>query len=877
MTKHLPTQYQSFIHTSRYARWLPDENRRETWEETVARYFNYFETSLHDKQKYTLSNALRKELETAVLNLEVMPSMRCLMTAGPALERDNIAGYNCSYLPIDHPRSFDEALYTLMNGVGVGFSVETNNVDKLPIVNEHFEKTSTSIVVEDSKGGWARGLRELIAMLYAGQIPSWDLSKLRPAGAPLKTFGGRSSGPKPLDDLFKFCVGKFTGAAGRRLTPLECHDIVCKVGDVVVVGGVRRSALISLSNLNDSDMQDAKSGRWWEFEGQRALANNSAVYTRKPDPTVFLDEFTALVKSQSGERGIVNRQAADKQAAKNGRRKVDKNWGTNPCLHPDSMIETIHGRVRIADITEPTMVYSMDKEGKLCIRPCSASWVSKKNAETIKIKIASGKEVICTPDHKIYIEGKGWVEAKGIAIGDRVVHLVRNRRGAAYSGVKLSSQDKRDFVMEHRLVFEAVYGPIPKDYDINHIDENTYNNDVDNLECLSHSEHATLTRFSCANDHMKTGENPKNPSGHGFISYPESRHGAKTIITMPHELKSNLHQYASVVEISEGPITDVYDLTVEDTHNFVADFVIVHNCSEIILRPYQFCNLSEVVVRAEDTFETIARKVQLATILGTFQSTLTDFKYLRKIWKDNTEEERLLGVSLTGIYDRELFSPSELNSLRQVAVEQNKATAEALNIPISAAITCVKPSGTVSQLVDAASGIHPRHSAYYIRTVRGDKKDPLTAFMIAKGFPVEDCVMKPHDTVVFSFPQKAPEDATIRYDLTAIDHLNDWLKYQTSWCEHKPSVTITVKNDEWLDVAAWVYKHFDEVSGISFLPYADHTYKQAPYQDCTKEQYEELLAKMPQDINWAELAEYEKEDATVATQTLACSSGVCEI
>lgn len=625
-----PTLFQEVIYKSRYARWRDDLGRREHWNETVARYFNFFETQLQDKHKFTLPKELRKELEDAVLNLEVMPSMRSLMTAGVALERCNVAGYNCAYLPIDHPRAFDEILYILMCGTGVGFSVEHKDVDKLPIINEHFEQSSSSIIVDDSKQGWAKGLRELIAMLYAGQIPSWDLSKLRPAGAILKTFGGRSSGPEPLNQLFKFVVKKFTEASGRRLTALEAHDIVCKIAEVVVVGGVRRSALISLSNLDDRYMQDSKSGRWWEMESQRALANNSAVYSRTPDALTFMSEWASLVASQSGERGIFNRQAAIKQAAKNGRRDSNHRFGTNPC-------------------------------------------------------------------------------------------------------------------------------------------------------------------------------------------------------------------------------------------------------SEIILRPYQFCNLSEVVVRSTDTVESLSSKIRIAAILGTFQSTLTDFKYLRKVWRDNTEEERLLGVSLTGIFDGPNFSDDELEKLKQVSIDVNKEYAALLAIPQSTAITCVKPSGTVSQLVDAASGIHPRHSLFYVRTIRGDKKDPLTKFMIVAGIPYEDDVMKPADTVVFSFPQKAPTGASVRSDFTAITHLGSWLKYQRHWCEHKPSVTISVKPDEWVEVGAWVYKHFDEVSGVSFLPYSEHTYKQAPYQECTKEQYEELLSKMPTNLNWEALSEFESEDRTVGSQELACVSGACEI
>lgn len=647
MNKKLPTDFQQFIYTSRYARWLPEENRRENWEETVDRYINFFKAKWSkDEEDHGLIGAdTWDELEDAILNLEVMPSMRALMCAGPALERCNVGAFNCSYVPIDNVRSFDEILYILMCGTGVGFSVERQSVNKLPIVNEHFESTDTTIVVEDSKAGWARGYRELIAMLYSGQVPKWDLSKLRPAGARLKTFGGRSSGPAPLHELFEFTVSTFRGAAGRKLRSIECHDIVCKVGEIVVVGGVRRSALISLSNLSDDRMREAKSGQWWEQNAQRALANNSVAYTEKPDIGQFMKEWQSLYASKSGERGIFNRQASKVQAAKNNRRDPEHEWGTNPC-------------------------------------------------------------------------------------------------------------------------------------------------------------------------------------------------------------------------------------------------------SEIILRPYQFCNLTEVVVRADDSFDSLARKVRIAAILGTLQATLTNFKYLRNIWKKNTEEEALLGVSLTGIMDHSFLNGSYtetkgfnkvdslntvLEKLKQVAVETNKKYAGILGVNPSTAITCVKPSGTVSQLTNTASGIHARHSPYYIRTVRGDQKDPLTQFMIAAGIPAEPCVMRPESTTVFSFPIKAPDKAVTRESMTAVEHLNLWLTYQRHWCEHKPSVTITVKEPEWMEVGAWVYKHFDEVSGISFLPYSDHSYQQAPYQEITEELYEELKSKMPLEIDWSKLQDFEKEDTTTGSQDLACMGGVCEV
>ena len=639
----LPTDYQNFIALSRYARWLDDEQRRETWTETVSRYFDYMQ-GLHGN---IITKSLRRKLEDKILGLEVMPSMRALMTAGPALKTCNVTSYNCSYIPVDSVRAFDECMYILMCGTGVGFSVERSNVDKLPIVNEHFEDSSTVIKVADSRSGWAKALRELLAMLYVGQIPTLDVSDVRPAGAKLKTMGGRASGPAPLIDLYNFCVGIFKGAKGRRLYPIECHDLMCKIGEVVVVGGVRRSALISLSNLGDDQMRHAKSGKWWDNEGQRSLANNSVAYKTKPDMGTFMREWLALYESHSGERGIFNRQAAINKVKENGRRK------------------------------------------------------------------ASEKE-----------------------------------------------------------------NPVePEDY----------------------------IQFGC------------NP------------------------------------------------------------------CSEIILRPYQFCNLTEVVCRATDTIETLKEKVEIATILGTLQSTLTDFKYLRKVWKQNTEEERLLGVSLTGILDCPILAPnsvaleSTLVKLREVAVQTNKKYAKMLDIPQSTAITCVKPSGTVSQLVDSASGIHARHSEYYIRTVRGGNTDPLTQFMKDVGIPAEPDLGKPNTTTVFSFPTKSPYGAVTRTEMTAIDQLEYWLVFQRHWCEHKPSVTISVKEHEWMEVGAWVYKNFDEVSGISFLPFSEHTYQQAPYQDINEEQYKSFLEKMPSHINWSLLKEYEKEDTTIGSKEFACTADSCEI
>jgi len=625
---YLPTPYQSFIHKSRYSRWVPEEGRREEFNETVDRFITNI---VNDVDPNTV-----QDIEQAILNLEVMPSMRAMMTAGKAAERDNTCIYNCSYLPVDDPKSFDEAMFILLCGTGVGFSVERQYINKLPEVPETLYESDTTVVVKDSKEGWAKAYRQVLSLLWAGEVPKWDVSKVRPAGAKLKTFGGRASGPAPLVDLFRFTIDKFQGAVGRKLNSVECHDIMCKIGEVVVVGGVRRSAMISLSNLSDDRMRHAKSGQWWETQGQRALANNSVCYSEKPDVETFMREWTSLIESKSGERGIFNRVASQKQAAKNGRRDPNFEFGTNPC-------------------------------------------------------------------------------------------------------------------------------------------------------------------------------------------------------------------------------------------------------SEIILRPYQFCNLTEVVVRATDTIEDLERKVRLATILGTIQSTYTSFPYLRKVWQKNTEEERLLGVSLTGIMDNPLMTAtnkgleSTLEHLREVSVSTNADWAVRLGIPASTAITCVKPSGTVSQLVDSASGIHTRHSDYYIRTVRGDNKDPLTQFMIDQGVPSEPCVMKPDTTTVFSFPTKAPEGAITRHGMGAIEQLETWLMYQRHWCEHKPSITVSVKEDEWLDVGAFVYKYFDEMSGVSFLPYDGGSYQQAPYQECDKERYEKVLSAMPKTIDWSKLAEYEAEDNTTGMQSLACSSDGCEL
>jgi len=887
MTKPIVEQMSTYIHLSKYARWVEGENRRETWDETVDRFERYWMERLAGNMVLPASHL--KELEVtleSVRRKNVMPSMRALMTAGKALDRDNAAGFNCAAKSVDHPRVFDELFYLLMCGTGVGYSVERQYINELPEIAEELHPSDTTIKVRDSKIGWAKGLKELIALLYNGDIPTWDLSAVRPAGARLKTFGGRASGPEPLDRLFKYTVNLFKNAKGRRLNSLECHDLLCKIADTVIVGSVRRSACISLSNLTDDRMRRAKMGDWWNMFPHRALANNSTAYTEKPDLAAFTKEMRGIYQSKAGERGIINKEALREKAESCGR-EYDGDYLLNPCFHPDTLIETVEGKVPIKDITEPTYVYSMDKDEKVCIKRASASFVTKRS-KYVTVTYNNGESIRVTTDHKIYVLDKGWVEAGLLQAGDKLQGLQRYRRGVKYSGIKLSSMKLTECQMEHRLVWEGVNGVIPPDFDVHHVDNDGYNNTISNLECISHSSHASLTRYSCANDHQIKCKESGRFLGTGVK--------ARNIVPLPAYLKANHPtnglRVESVVESTEE--VNVYDITVEGTHCLVASGIIAHNCGEAILRDSGgLCNLTEVIVRPDDTLETLKVKVKHATILGTLQSTLTSFRYLRKVWTDNQEEERLLGVSLTGIMDHPVMSGRQqwsnvtqsyikkentlvdtLKILKQVAKETNEEWSERLGIPSSKQLTLVKPSGTVSQLCGTSSGIHPRYAKYYIRRVTQDIKDPLTQLMMSQGVPY---VSAPGEKVIFSFPIKSPDDAVVQADMGTMEQLELWKTYRDHWCEGNPSQTIYYDDTTFLDLQSWIFKNWDSIGGLSFFPVDDNIYENAPYEEVTEEQYEQLCKEFPDDIKWGKLTEIESEDGTMTSTEFACSGGNCEL
>lgn len=859
----LADPYRNFIHVSRYSRWIDQDSRRETWVETVDRYIEFFRARLSDRYGYA-DHDLLLEVREAIINHEIMPSMRALMTAGVALDRSNIAAYNCSFIAVNDPASFSEGLFILLNGTGVGFSVEKSHVEKLPPVpNELVVEPEAVIIVGDSKEGWTEAFRSLLDHLWSGAIPSWDTSNVRPAGSRLKTFGGRASGPAPLEALLKFTVETFQAAKGRRLTPVECHDLMCKIGDIVVVGGVRRSAMISLSDLGDHDMAKAKSGNWWENSGHRALANNSATYLQKPSVTQFLREWRNLIESQSGERGIFNLDGARQHADSQGR-DGSQLMGTNPCLTGDTVIATIDGPRTFADLAESgndVLVYSWDAKTKTpVVRWMRRPHKTRENAEILKVTFDSGLVVRATPDHAFYSFRGKKVKAKDLRAGQSVRAFSASRDSSGHERVHGwdSNRNGANHQWTHRMIWENENGPIQPEYVVAHLDNDATNNSLDNLALMSDLAHRQYDmRFRV----------PAGFDGHS----PNHR----------------------VVSVDAGGYADVYNGMVEGSHSYIVldatpvaghmSGIVSANCGEILLRDQEFCNLTEVIIGPVDTMDVILRKVRLATILGTWQSTLTDFPLLRQAWQDNCEEERLLGVSLTGIYGNPAFNdpndaglPARLQATRNYAHKVNAQMASALGIKKAAAITTVKPSGTVSQLTGVSSGIHPWHSQFYIRSVRGSNNDPLTQMLRDYGIPNEPDVMKPADTTVFYFPVKAPNGAVVSADVTALDHLKLWSVYRTNWTDHNPSVTVSVGETEWLGVADWVYSNWDSVGGVSFLPRENHTYQQAPYQECTEAEYEAMLAKMPDSIRWADLALYEMMDSTTSGQTLACGVGGCD-
>jgi len=870
------SSYDYFIFLRTYSRWNDELGRRESWEESVDRYINFMKENLGSK----LTDVEYNDIRENILYQKVMPSMRLLWAAGDAARRTSSTTYNCSFIAPTKLDDFGEVLYLLTCGCGVGFSVERHVVNQLPIVIKQTGNKTKTHVVDDSREGWADALKLGIKTWYDGNDIDFNFSKIREKGARLKTMGGRASGPLPLVGLLQFTREKILSRQGDRLRPIDVHDIICKIGDIVVMGGVRRSSEISLSDIDDADMRNAKAGSFYVSEPQRTMANNSVAYKTKPTQQEFMEEWLSLMKSGSGERGIFNRSGMQEQMPIRRWEKTGDNYytlGTNPCFDGETIIETIHGPKKIKDITEPTMVYSMGDNGELVIRDASAAWKTRENAETLTITFTSGKELTVTPEHQIYVPDKGWVMAKDLIKYDKVVHLQRQRRGAAYIGIKLTSEDKNSFRMEHRFVYEGANDiKLENGWDINHIDRNTHNNDIDNLQAMPHSEHATLTRTQVPNDHQVQGDDGR------FISAPWSNHGAKEIKPLPEYLKSNLHQYARVLSVEPGPIIDVYDISVSGTNNVIANFVVAHNCGEITLRSKQFCNLTEVVARAEDTFDTLKDKIRIATIMGTYQSSLTKLPYLSKEWKKNCDEERLLGVSITGQYDcEEVRKPRTLKRLRDYSIEINRQYAKKFKISPSLSITTCKPSGTVSQLVNSSSGAHPRYSKGYIRRVRISSTDPLYRLLRDQGVPCHPEVgytEKDAMTFVFDFPVRAPKGCITRHDVTALDQLNHWKILKDNYTEHNPSITVYVGTNEWLEVANWVYNNWEIVGGLSFLPKEDddHVYELAPYQEITKDEYEKLMKVFPK-VDFSRLSEYEKDDQTEGAKELACKSGACEI
>ena len=1031
---NLKDPYKGFIAMSKYARWMEDKGRRETWVETVDRYVDYM-VKVQEKRGVSVDADLAEDIRHAIRYQHLMPSMRAMMTAGPALDRNHIAAYNCSFVAVDSLRAFDEALIILMHGTGVGFSVESKYVSKLPEVAESFHKTDTVVVVEDSKEGWAKAFKEFLSLSWAGMIPQYDVSKVRPRGARLKTFGGRASGPQPLVDLFEFTGDILKEAAGRKLTPLEAHDIICKVGEIVVVGGVRRSALISLGDLKDTEMAEAKSGAWWVKNPQRALANNSAVYTSKPNMETFFREWKNLYDSKSGERGIVNLDAFHKQAEKWGRRDSKLIAGTNPCFTGDALLMTSTGWTSFKDAYLTEEPQSIMVDGRVSYEPspdakenpenwkidlkvkhaptvmeASQVFLTQRDADIVKVATTSGLEVRTTPDH-LFATKNGMKRADELTDSDKILvtrgslptnslpRLPRIRRDIdaflmgliagdgtiskgkitekvyvdlwgddrflapqieewisdlfeEYRGVHVSGSNRPFSAFDHSEVesankvrigssflaayLKSTYGfskvskhSVPSEFvanatstsaryyvaglafadgTVNHyskVGSSSIRIAQSNLQMLQDVQRIALSNgmFSSLYLRKKAGPNMTikgvtyETQDHyelvfmgaayeftKFIGFGPSikQDRAESVFLKPSQKQA---AYTSVSSVSFDGVEDVYCLKEDKRRILSANGLTARRCGEILLRHMGFCNLTEVVAYAEDTPETLREKVRLATILGTWQASLTNFKYLRRKWKDNAEDEALLGVSLTGVYGNSLLSGSEgldklaelLDTLREYAVEVNAAEAKRIGISPSAAITCNKPSGTVSQLVGVSSGIHPWHAQRYIRRVRASNSDPLTQLMKDAGVPNEPELNKPQDTTVFEFPLEAPEGAILQEHTTALDHLRLWQVYRNHWTEHNPSATITVEEHEWLEVGAFVYENFDDMAGVSFLPgQGNHTYQQAPFEKVTLEEFTDLKQRSAV-VPWSQLPEYEMQDNTTSSQELACVSGVCEV
>ena len=928
--------YRGFIAKSKYNRWLEDEGRRETWKETVDRYVDWI-VGVQEKRGVIVRPEDVEDVRHAITYHHVMPSMRALMTAGPAAERNNISIFNCSFLAVDSVRAFDEALIILMHGTGVGFSVENKYVDKLPEVAESFHNTTTVVKVEDSKEGWAKAFKEWLALLWSGQVPTYDVSQVRPKGARLKVFGGRASGPEPLEGLFKFSRDLLINAAGRKITNLEAHDLMCKVAEIVVVGGVRRAALISLSDLGSRDMSEAKSGAWWTNNSQRALANNSAVYLKKPNMETFFREWKSLYDSKSGERGMFNLGAARKVIDSNGR-DGSKAAGTNPCFSGDTYLMTETGWITFKDaylkgdpnniVVDGRVSYEQSEDGvehpenwKVASRvkylpltmPASPVYLTQKDAQLVKVSTSNGMSVRVTPDHH-FATKRGMVEAKDLIPGKDEILVTRGHLPTDSLGGPTSYQENKA-IFHGKLIGSdnSIKYYTPQEYLLNatsraarfYVSALASSNgtasrpnvvgpdrisisqgDRSILEdaqriCLANGISSSLEARDEHFELVITQDVSEFLTYIGFLYSHETEFAQKNVVPTSNKQGA----YTAVMSIVEDGVEDVYCLK-EDTRRILsANGLTARRCGEILLRDKEFCNLSEVVARAEDTPETLLEKIRIATIIGTWQASLTDFKYLRKKWKDNTEEEALLGVSITGIYGNSLLNGSMgkdvlqkfLAEGRQLAEDVNEIEAQRIGVNKSAAISCVKPSGSVSQLVGTSSGIHPWYAHKYERRVRANNHDPLCQLMKDQGVPWEPEVNKPEDTAVFSFALEAPEGSIVQSEVNALDHLDLWMTYKKYWTDHNPSVTVTVEEDEWLDVGAYVYKNFDDIVGVSFLPSAgNHTYAQAPFE-IVEEDRIRYLKEQVSSVDWSGLSIYEISDTTTGSQELACVAGACEV